>query len=249
MTHTSIDKGLFHGNDIFSARDKYLVLVDIYKEDFEKAATEAFGEWMKENPTKRNVTAQAELNVGINLHNHDNLFEDILKEMSRIGVVDNEFEDRRYFDKDDPDFGTTRYSLKYIIKCPTYKQFRDGNYKTEEIVYDEPAVFLKSKYGNGYNNFSADDMTILRQKLYDCIKSIEYEVYKSVYTNSDSRRPSLPKFSIILTAQYDKSKLKKLWQEITNDKRLQDYADSHDAIGKGIADYYASKGPGEYTGD
>jgi len=249
MTHTSIDKGPFSCNDIFSARDKYIALVDKYKDDFKKDAVEAFGEWMKENPTKRNVTAQAELNVGINIYSQDKLFLDIIKEMSRIGVIDNEFEDRRYFDKNELYLGATRYSLKYVLSCPTYKQFRDGNYKAEDRIYDEPMVFSKSRYGNGYNDFPADDMTILRQKLYDCIKGVDFEVYKSIYNTPDKNRPSLPKYSIVLTAQYDKSKLKKLWQEITNDKRLQNYADRHEAIGRGIAAYYASKGPGEYVGD
>jgi len=106
--------------------------------------------------------------------------------------------------------------------------------------------FKDSQYGNGYNNLPAEDMTVLRRKLWDCMSGTGCEVVE--YEGRGAGVP-VPSFTIRLIAKYDKKKLKDFLSYLQTDKRLQNFASSHEATSRGIAGYYASKRSGEYVGD
>jgi hypothetical protein len=238
--------------DLFNAQSKWMGLVDKYIETFKKDSYDEFKKWLKEHPTRRNISAESSFSVGVVLYEESRLYDELCKEMHDVGVLQNEFDNpKNYFgDREENQLGETYYLYRYNLSAPTYKQFTEGKYKESEY-FDKNITphFEDSRVWNGYNNLSADDQTILRKKMYDCIKGFEAIVYKIDYKYSSDRHPILPQYRVVMKAIFDKKKLKDLLVEIRSDKRLQRYAQVMKDVRKGISDYYASKGPGDYTGD
>lgn len=250
-TYTELERTTIK-TDLFHARPKWMALVDKYKEQFKEEVVKGVGEWMKEHPTKRNVSAGSDFTVGVSLFEESPLFDELYREMSNIGLIYSEFVNPKvyYGRRSEVELGEPYYTLRYDVSAPTYKQFKEDNYKVvEKVTKDVSPIFTPSRYGNGYNNLPADDMTILRQKMYDCVKGFEVVVYKVEYKYESDHTPLLPNYHIVVTALFDRKKMKDLLTELRADKRLQHFADVMDEVGKGIADYYASKGPGDYVGD
>lgn len=244
--------------DMFNSPKKYLAIVDKYSNQFKEDSIKNFGEWMKNNPTRRNISAETEFSVNISLRGvEDNkLLDDVIREMNRIGVVDFDFEPdfsikyagnkerARYLN-----YGENYYKKTLSIYCSTYKQFKDDKCNVQIEVKETAPVFKESKSDNSYNKLPAKDIDVVRKKLYGCIKGFNYEVYKEETTLKDSRKPNLPKYRVILEAQYDNTKLKKMLDDIKSDRYLQRYANSMDSISREISKYYGSKRSGDYSGD
>lgn len=210
-----------------------------------EAVLEGVCNWYKDNQTRRNIAAGTSIKVVFYLVDLDNkLLVSVVEELKRIGVYGNggEWEPIGKWGLGGIGLGSCNVQLNVA----TYKQLGADNYKftVSNGVYGPS--FKKTDYGNGYNDLPAEDMTVLRQKLYDCMNGTKLEVKK--YPGS-KRNYDIPGFVVALTAQYDKKKLKDLLTYLKSDKRLQNFADSLDNTSKGIQAYYASKRPGEYVGD
>ena len=250
MKKELIDTIVLKGKNMFNVRNdsKFKEIYDKYSSSLLDESRKIFGEWFKSNPNKRNVSSSSTIEICRSVECDDKIFADVVDELHRIGVIDDELINITFKsnDYDDRIFETTTYNFK----CPTYKQFRDGIFVEEHNSRTfKEFIFVNSRYDNGYNHFPAKDIDILRRGLYDCVKDIKVDVFKYLPTNTSSKYPLLPKYRIVMRTIFDESKLKKFYEELKSDRRLQRFAEVHDAVGKGINNYYASKGPGDYVGD
>ena len=107
-----------------------------------------------------------------------------------------------------------------------------------------------SEYGNGYHNLPGETIAEYREKLLSCIKNTEVIVEKQM-GGYCWRGESYAQFIINIVPVYDKSKLNKLYDLVSTDPELQDYARRMDSISRGISAYYAEKAAkgDHYTGD
>lgn len=208
---------------------------------------DAVGEWYKNNEKRRNVIAPSEINVVFSVADNNNkLLMDVINEIRRIGVIGEYGEFEPDLENYDHMMNCGKIEIKF--STPTYKQFKEGNYKYDTVIKN--GCYLKIDditAGNGYNDLPATDMNAIRRMLYDCMSSTKCE-FISIPGSKFFATP-VPSFYMVLTPVYDKSKLKKLLDSLKNDRRLQDFANKLDKMSKGIRDYYASKRPGEYVGD
>ena len=205
-------------------------------------------EWFKNNPKRRNIKAISHWSVTMYLlNNSDKILIDVSKELDRIGVV-GPCTWWSMIGKDGLGGNVSCGQGTIELTTATEKQFREGTYKyTRSDVFLNNLTFSPSKSGNGYNDLPAEDMSVLRRKFWDCMSGVTCDV-ECVPGYRLSKTP-IPNFNINLIVNYDKGKLKSFLKELQNDRRLQNYAERHEAMGRGIAAYYASKGPGDYVGD
>jgi hypothetical protein len=207
------------------------------------------GDWYKDNSKRRNIKGSSMVDVSFfGGDKSDKLVTDVIAEVDRIGALSasGEFES---FDRNHIWVRGLRCGGAIInFSAATYKQFEEGNYKYDKSFTDCSLTFSKTNYGNGYNDLPAADINAICQKVYDCMIDTECEIVSTPGYHA-SGAPDIPRFRVILTAVYDKKKLKNLLAELKGDRRLQNFADRMDAANKGIAAYYASKRSGEYTGD
>ena len=205
----------------------------------------AVGRWFEKNQNRRNVKTGTYCGVVLYIADLENkLLMDVINELERIGVsnMGGEFSPVSKWSTGGVNCG--RVDIKFSVA--TYKQFREKNYNYQVLRYLDPMTFKKCSYGNGYNDLPAEDMNVLRQKLYDCMTTTTCEVLAFPPSRNVIE---IPEYRVVLTAQYDKRKLKELLNFLKNDKRYQNFADRMDDMSRGIEAYYASKRPGEYVGD
>lgn len=206
-------------------------------------------EWFEKNPNRRNIKSITIANCYFVLNNgEDKLLGEVINEIRRIGVngVSGEFD---VFDEKHLGWAIGQFigSANITFSTATYKQFKEGNFKYDKSYKGDCVVkFQKTTYGNGYNELPADDMNIIRTKLYDCMEDTTCEIIASP---TRSNGPDIPKFTVYLKAVFNKNKLKSLLNELKSDRRLQNYAERLENIDRGIRAYYASKKSGDYTGD
>lgn len=201
------------------------------------------GKWYEDAKNRRNVVVNTAIDVRFYLIDKDNkLLMNIIDELKRIGVYGEpgEFNSIGSWGLGGVNCGAC--NIKFSV--PTYKQFKEGNYKYDVVNNVSSPYFKTTSYGNGYNGLSKEDITSLRQKLYDCMNGTKYEVKEF-----PGKRNRILSFIVALTAQYDKRKLKEFLSYLQNDKRLQNFATRHEQVSRGIDAYYASKNPGDYVGD
>jgi hypothetical protein len=107
-----------------------------------------------------------------------------------------------------------------------------------------------SEYGNGYHNLPGTTIAEYREKLLSCIKNTEVIVEKQMGGYSWSGT-TYAQIIVHIVPVYDKSKLNKLYDLVSTDPELQDYARRLDSISRGIDAYYAEKAArgDHYTGD
>lgn len=205
-------------------------------------------DWYKDNPNRRNIKITTNVNCYLFLNNgNDKLLDEVIKELQRIGVNGKGDEFDIFDDKRAWVGGSQVASASIKFTTATYKQFKEGIYKYDKSFNNDCVVkFETIPYGNGYNELPADDINILRKKLYDCTDDTTCEIVtRPVRPNG----PDIPAFIIYLKAVFNKNKLKSLLNELKSDRRLQNYAERLENIDRGIRAYYASKKSGDYTGD
>lgn len=103
--------------------------------------------------------------------------------------------------------------------------------------------------GNGYNHLTGKTITTYREKLLECITDTVVEVSEIDRVIAYTKYPCQGGLKVVITPIFSNSKLNKLYKEIASDETLAKYADIMKSTSDGIAAYYASKGPGDYTGD
>lgn len=226
----------------------YTTLDEFINNEAKTAILKKIGEWYKDNSKRRNIQVTTTVSCYLFLDNgEDKLLKDVIDEIRRIGVygVYGEFD---AFDKR-PSLVSGQRVTEASIKfsTPTYKQFEENNYKYS-YTFNNDCVFkfIESPHTNGYNMLPADDMNVIRRKLYECTNDTTYEI---AALPSYSNGLHIPRFIMYLKASFDKNKLKNLLKELKNDRRLQDFADRLESVDRGIRNYYASKKSGDYTGD
>lgn len=203
--------------------------------------------WFDENPRRRNIAVVGNVIVGVNYNDPSNkLLPEVTNELSRIGVMGltRELNTRA-------DYTDNIIRKVVTLSVGSQKQLKDGNYKI--TVKDQfsgcnkEIGFADSVHINGYNDFPAADSRILGERFYDCMKDLECRVVAD--DGMTGTYQPTPVMTIELTVLYDNSKLKKLLNDLKNDKRLQDYARRMDAMSRGLRNYYDSVPSGGYTGD
>ena len=204
--------------------------------------------WFEKNPSRRNVKSTSRWNITLYLlNNSDKTLIDVSKELDRIGVI-GPCTWWSMIGKDGLGGNVSCGQGTIDFSTPTAKQFKDGNYKYScSDIYVNNFTFTPSQSGNGYNNLPATDMTVIRKKFWECMDGVTCNI--NYFPNEHSERPTIYNFNVILVAKYDKGKLRSLLKELQEDRRLQNFAEVNDSIGRGIARYYASKKSGDYTGD
>lgn len=226
-------------------RDVYEFVQQLADEQAKEAVLNGVRDWYKDNQSRRNVSAGTNINAVLRIVDKDNkILMSVIDELERIGVMgeSGEFDTPGVWSLGGVSLG--RCNIGFNVA--TYKQLGSDNYKFSVENGTYGPSFRKSSYGNGYNHLPAEDMNILRQKLYDCMNGTKYEILSLA---GDKRNLNIPSFIALFTAQYDKRKLKEFLNELKEDRRLQNFADVKDTTSKGIQAYYASKKPGDYTGD
>ena len=221
-------------------------VVDVIDDQVKSLVVDAVGQWYDDNQRRRNIEVITSVNVMVDYSEQSSLWNDVASELKRIGVVGMIKElagsPKNWYDWDN--VGSKRLTLT----TSTYKQFKEGKYKFDLKSLSEQNIQPTDRiYGNAYNNLPVEDCKILIERFYDCMKDLNCEIVLEKDTNSSG----LPSYTVRvkLGVVYDNTKLKKLLNDITNDARLQQFARSMDAMSRGIANYYASKKPGDYTGD
>ena len=223
----------------------YSDVQDIAERDVKKAVLKGVRDWYKDNQSRRNINTATGIQAVLYIVDPENkLLVEVVNEFKRIGVYgqDGEWETASKWGLG----GVSCGGCNIQFNVATYKQLEADNYKFTIINSAHSPSFKKTTYGNGYNDLPAEDMTALRQKLYDCMNGTKLEV---MTLPRGKRDLEIPTFIAAYTAQYDKKKLKDLLDYLKSDKRLQNFATRLDATNKGIQAYYASKRPGDYTGD
>lgn len=226
-------------------RDVYEFVQQLADEQAKEAVLNGVRDWYKDNQSRRNVSAGTNINAVLRIVDKDNkILMSVIDELERIGVMgeSGEFDTPGVWSLGGVSLG--RCNIGFNVA--TYKQLGSDNYKFSVENGTYGPSFRKSSYGNGYNHLPAEDMNILRQKLYDCMNGTKYEILSLA---GDKRNLNIPSFIALFTAQYDKRKLKEFLNELKEDRRLQNFADVKDTTSKGIQAYYASKKPGDYVGD
>ena len=226
-------------------RDVYEFVQQLADEQVKEAVLKGVRDWYKDNQSRRNVSTGTNINAVLHIVDRDNkILMSVIDELERIGVMgeNGEFDTPNTWSLG----GVSLGSCNVRFNVATYKQLGADNYKFSVENGTYGPSFKKSNYGNGYNHLPAEDMNVLRQKLYDCMNGTKYEILS---LPGDKRNLNIPSFIALFTAQYDKRKLKDLLNELKEDRRLQNFADVKDATSKGIQAYYASKKPGDYVGD
>lgn len=209
------------------------------------AVLKGLREWYKDNKTRRNVHAGTSITAVFYVADPNNkVLMSVIEELKKIGVYgeNGEFDTIDRWRLGGSKLGTCTVD----VSVSTYKQLGADNYKTVVSNNTFSPTFRKTNYGNGYNHLPAEDMNILRQKLYDCMNGTLYEIKEFP---GDKKSLDIPSYVASFTAQYDKKKLKEFLDYLKNDRRLQNFANQMDATSKGIQAYYASKRPGDYVGD
>ena len=227
---------------------------DLAEGEVKDAVVKAIDNWYQQNSTRRNISARTYISTFLFINDKkDKLLNEVINEIERIGVSGGDVNEFDFID-DYPSWslaGRKCGVAEIDFFASTLKQFKEGNYKYNISKLDVGAGFISNSHGNGYNGLPVDDMNVIRRKLYDCMIDTKCTVLQYSNPRGDSKYASsvMPEFRVVLSAVYNKSKLKSLLNELKSDRRLQVFADKMDVVSKGIRDYYASKRPGEYVGD
>lgn len=214
-----------------------------WDDELQKLLNEAVAEFYAKNPRKRNCGPYVvETDVRFSLFPRDSaldIYNKIKAEYDRIGMYS-------LWLNNPKSLGTstivgqssdrTAATDPSKIKTKTYSDVRryDGD----------------SEYGNGYHNLPGTTIAEYREKLLSCIKNTEVIVEKQMGGYS-WRGEAYVQFIVHIVPVYDKSKLNKLYDLVSTDPELQDYARRLDSISRGIDAYYAEKAAkgDHYTGD
>ena len=242
---TVISTDNFKKDPLSLSGEVYECVQELAESRVKDAILKGLRDWYKDNQSRRNISAGTSIQAKFYVVDpSDKLLVSVVEELKRIGVYGSNGE----WDYDGKwGFGGVDCGhCNVLLNVATYKQLGTDNYKFTISNGTFSPFFNKITYGNGYNDLPAEDMNILRQKLYDCMNGTKVEI-KSL--PGDKRNLNIPGFIVALTAQYDKKKLKDLLDYLKNNKRLQNFATRMEATSRGIAAYYASKRPGDYTGD
>lgn len=229
--------------------DIYNIVFDFLNNDTKEYLLKKVEEWYEDNKRRKTATAYVTCQAIFYANDSKNkLLMEVINEIESIGVSDisGEFNLPTKW----VDGGANCGVMKSVLSSPSYTSFKSDEYNYRVTGSLKSIHFDKSIHANGNNGLSADDMNIIRQKLYDCMIDTTCEIVeKPSYSPSYSKNDLSINYVAYFTAQYDNRKLKKLLDELKNDRRLQNFAKIANDMRKGIDDYYASKKPGDYVGD
>ena len=217
-----------------------------WDDELQKLLNEAVADFYAKNPRKRNSGRYiVETNVKFSLFPKDSaldIYNKIKAEYRRIGM----------------------YSLWLNNPESLGSSMIEGQSSDRVAATDPSKIKTKtysnvsrydgdSEYGNGYNNLPAATIEEYREKLLSCIKSTEVIVEKQMGDHSlrSWQGETYAQIIVRIVPVYDKSKLDKLYDLVSSDPELQDYARRLDIVDKGISAYYAEKAAkgDHYTGD
>ena len=217
--------------------------INDWDDELQKMLNEAVADFYAKNPRKRNSGRYiVETNVKFSLFPRDSaldIYNKIKAEYGRIGMYSlwlNNPESLGASMIEGQSSDRVAATDPSKIKTKTYSDVR--RYEGD------------SEYGNGYNSLPGETIEEYREKLLSCIKSTEVIVEKQMGGHC-WRGETYAQIIVHIVPVYDKSKLDKLYDLVSTNPELQDYASRMDSISKGISAYYAEKAArgDHYTGD
>lgn len=214
-----------------------------WDDELQKLLNEAVADFYAKNPRKRNCGPYVvETDVRFSLFPRDSaldIYNKIKAEYDRIGMYS-------LWLNNPKSLGTST-----IVGQSSDRTAATDPSKIKTKTYSNVSRYDgDSEYGNGYHNLPGTTIAEYREKLLSCIKNTEVIVEKQMGGYS-WRGEACVQFIVHIVPVYDKSKLNKLYDLVSTDPELQDYARRLDSIGRGIDAYYAEKAAkGDYyTGD
>lgn len=217
-----------------------------WDEELQKLLNEAVADFYAKNPRKRNCGPYiVETDVRFSLFPRDSaldIYNKIKAEYDRIGMYS-------LWLNNPKSLGTST-----IVGQSSDRTAATDPSKIKTKTYSDVRRYEgDSEYGNGYHNLPGTTIAEYREKLLSCIKNTEVIVEKQMGGHSlrSWQGETYAQFIIHIVPVYDKSKLNKLYDLVSTDPELQDYASRLDSISKGISAYYAEKAAkgDHYTGD
>ena len=214
-----------------------------WDDELQKLLNEAVVDFYTKNPRKRNCGPYVvETDVKFSLFPRDSaldVYNKIKAEYSRIGMYT--------IWLNNPE----SLGLSTIIGQSSDRAAATDPSKIKTKTYSNVHRYNgDSEYNNGENSLPGTTIAEYREKLLSCIKNTEVIVEKQMGGYS-WRGESYAQLIIHIVPVYDKSKLNKLYDLVSTNPELQDYARRMENIDKAISAYYAEKAAkGDYyTGD
>lgn len=213
--------------NVFAAANKE---AQQYIDNIKDIVFKSIQDFYNNNPRMQKISRNGKVIVKTALDKNDPIIKDLyslFEKIGMLGVIE-------WFN------GKTGNSC-YIQGDSPYRSYRDdiNKIKWSNVKYYEvKSIDNINIPGNGYNNIPSSIMNEYRDKLCEIIDKTEI----SVINNNAS-------VMVIVKPIFNKSKVKKLYNEIIENEELMRYMERLQATSKGISDYYSSKRPGEYTGD
>lgn len=215
--------------------------LDDWNEDMTNILNEYVAQFYTDNPRKRNCgPCEVSTNIFLSLAPQDSSLDAYNKlklEYERIGI-----------DTHQMTFDNREISHVIVNGQSSERTAATDPSKIKTKTYSAKARYDDQEYGNMI--VSGDVIATYREKILACIKNTEVIVKKQLGGNGIFGK-GIGKIIVTIVPVYDKSKLNKLYDEISNNPELQKYAKHLESTSRTISAYYDEKRANRdhYTGD
>lgn len=214
-----------------------------WSEDMANILNEYVAQFYKDNPRKRNCgPCEVSTEIYLCLTPQDSsldVYNKLKAEYQRIGMATNHMT-----------FDNQEIAHVILNGQSSERAAATDPSKIKTKTYPAKARYDDREYGNAYNRLPSETVVEYREKLADCIKNTEVIVKKQLGSIGIFGH-GIGKIIVTIVPVYDKAKLNKLYDEISNNQELQNYAEHLESTSRAISAYYDEKRTNRdyYTGD